>query len=241
MAASVWMKSSYGPLLDVAAARRDDAGGDGTAEAERIADGEHPVADARAVAVAEMNRRQRAVRVDLQHGQVPAVVVADEGGFQRRVVLQRDGDFVGAVDHVVVGDHNAGWVDDEAGAERLQVMRLAAVLVGSLVRRLILVAIVAVIAVIAIAAAMAVHEVMEELLERRARGGKPAFRGVSALERLVWLELTLTTAGSRFCARSAKLSGAGRAAAGIASIEAATARQRAPRRRKRMEQGIPTV
>ena len=32
---------------DVAAARRDDAGGDGAAEAERIADGDHPVADAR--------------------------------------------------------------------------------------------------------------------------------------------------------------------------------------------------
>ena len=35
------------PLMDVAAARRDDAGGHGAAQAERIADRQHPVADAR--------------------------------------------------------------------------------------------------------------------------------------------------------------------------------------------------
>ena len=34
-----------GAVADVAAARRDDAGGDGAAEAERIADRQHPVAD----------------------------------------------------------------------------------------------------------------------------------------------------------------------------------------------------
>ena len=38
-----------GAGADVAAARRDDAGGDGAAEAERIADRDHPVADARAL------------------------------------------------------------------------------------------------------------------------------------------------------------------------------------------------
>ena len=37
-----------GARADVAAARRDDAGGHGAAEAERIADRDHPVADARA-------------------------------------------------------------------------------------------------------------------------------------------------------------------------------------------------
>ena len=47
-----------GAGADVAAARRDDAGGDGAAEAERIADRDHPVADARGL-VGELHIGER--------------------------------------------------------------------------------------------------------------------------------------------------------------------------------------
>ena len=46
--------------LQRAVARRDDAGGDREALAERVADGQHPVADLRRVAVAEARRRAAA-------------------------------------------------------------------------------------------------------------------------------------------------------------------------------------
>src|SRR5271170_6996615 len=42
--------------MDVAAARRDDPGGDAAAEAKRIADGDHPVADLRRAARSEADR-----------------------------------------------------------------------------------------------------------------------------------------------------------------------------------------
>jgi hypothetical protein len=63
-------------------------------------------------------------------------------------------------------------------------------------------------------------------------GGKTGISGASELARLVWLELTLTTAGSREPARSAKLSGAGRAYAWVA--RAARIQKAAPSRRGRI-------
>ncbi len=48
------------------------------------------------------------------------VVLAEQRGLQRGVVLQDHGDLVRAVDHVVVGDDDAGRVDDEARAEALR-------------------------------------------------------------------------------------------------------------------------
>ena len=114
------------------------------------------------------------VGVHLQHGQVVAVVVAHQRRLQRGVVLQDDADLVGTFDHVVVGHDDAGAVDDEAGAQRLQAMRLAVraglALVLPLVWRVLArVAVVVTTAVIATMRVGAVHEVLEELLERRAR------------------------------------------------------------------------
>ena len=51
----------------IAAARRDDAGGRRAREPERIADGDHPVADPHLVGVAPAHRRQRPVGVDLAY------------------------------------------------------------------------------------------------------------------------------------------------------------------------------
>ena len=53
-----------GAGIDVARARREDARGHRAAQAERVADSEHPVADAGLVAVAEFDRGQRLVGLD---------------------------------------------------------------------------------------------------------------------------------------------------------------------------------
>ena len=47
--------------IDVAVARRDDAGGHRAAEAERIADGDDPFAEPQLVGIAELHRLERFV------------------------------------------------------------------------------------------------------------------------------------------------------------------------------------
>ncbi len=117
------------------------------AEAEGIADRDHPVADADLVGIAELHGRQRllARRLDLQHGKIGARVGADQLGLELGIVAQDDGDVLGALDHVVVGDHVAVGIDDEARAQR-----------GAAALLLLL-------------SIAAVEEFLEQLLERRAR------------------------------------------------------------------------
>src|SRR5207302_4148681 len=104
--------------MDVAPTRRDDPGGDAAAEAERIANRDHPVADLSGAAVAESDIGQRLVRRDLQHREIGARVTADNLGRVLAVVLEDDLDFGSLADHVIVGDDDAGGVDDKARAER---------------------------------------------------------------------------------------------------------------------------
>src|SRR5690606_33310341 len=63
----------------IAMDRRDDTGGHRPAEAERIADRDYPVADARRGRVAEIHEGQ-AGRVDLEERQVRRRVTADQLG-----------------------------------------------------------------------------------------------------------------------------------------------------------------
>src|SRR6185295_17170693 len=106
----------------------DHAGGDRLVEVERIADDHHPVADARPVAVAELEEAQAVAGVDLEQSDVGRRVDALD---LRRVVAlaQVDADARRAVDHVVVGDHQAVGRDDEAAAARLLPAIAAAVVV----------------------------------------------------------------------------------------------------------------
>ena len=108
-----------GAGVDVAVARRDDAGRHRAAEAERIADRHHPVADAHLVGIAELHRHQRLRRLELQHREVGLLVDADQLGLDLGAVVEDDLDLVGIRDDVVVGDDDARGIDDEAGAERL--------------------------------------------------------------------------------------------------------------------------
>ena len=144
------------------------------------------------------------VGLDAQHREIGLGVAADDLGLEPRAVGEDDGDLVGVRDHVVVGDHDAGGVDDEAGAERVDAARRA---VGRLV--------------VAALAAAVLEELLEELLERRARrklrhgllaAALPPPRASTFCE----VEM-LTTASITFSATSAMFSGP-RANAGVASV-----------------------
>jgi hypothetical protein len=96
-------------------AGRDDASGHGAAEAERITDRQHPIADPR-LAVGKLGEREIRAALDLDQRKVGALVGPDHLGGVGLAVVCRDLDLVGAVDHVVVGHGIAVSRDEEAGA-----------------------------------------------------------------------------------------------------------------------------
>jgi hypothetical protein len=79
-----------------AAERRDDAHGHRLPDAEGIADGEHDIADAQAVGLAESDGRQL-VGLDLQDGEIGFGVAADDFRLVGLAVVERDLDVVGAL------------------------------------------------------------------------------------------------------------------------------------------------
>ena len=133
-----------GAGVHVARPRRDDAGGHGAAEAERVADGDDPIADPGDVGVAPFEEGKLVLAFDLQKRKVGLGVAADDLGRQMSPVLENDGDLVRPLDHVIAGHDVARGVYDEARSQRGHTPR----------RRL---------------WEGAVEEVPEELFERRAR------------------------------------------------------------------------
>ncbi len=85
-----------------AAECRDNAHGDGLADAEGVADGQHHVAYLDVLDAPQRDRRQVLER-DLEHGQVGFRVRAHDLGVGLAAIGQRNLDFIGAVHHVVVG------------------------------------------------------------------------------------------------------------------------------------------
>ena len=75
--------------------------------------------DQERVGIAEVDRREALAAVlDAQHREIGARVLEDEVRIELALVGERDLDLVGVLDDVIVGDDEAGGVDDDAGAER---------------------------------------------------------------------------------------------------------------------------
>ncbi len=99
------------------AERGNDAGGHGLAKTERIADCDNEIAHAQLLGIGERNVDQ-VFRRHLDHGDIGVRITADDGRAELAPVGQRHVDFVGILDHVVIGqDQPARGVDDDAGAE----------------------------------------------------------------------------------------------------------------------------
>ena len=117
MAASVWMKLSRSLQPDSAALGADDPGGHGAFQAERIAQGQHPIADFRLVAVAQLRGREVIGALDPQHCQVGLGVGMDLGGLVLAAVVQADRDLAAVADDVGVGENHSRGIDDQPGAQ----------------------------------------------------------------------------------------------------------------------------
>ena len=83
-----------GAGADLAAVGRDDAGRHRAAEAEGIADGDDPVADADIV-LGELDVGELAVGIDLEEREVGLLVDADDLGVVLGAVVEDDGDASG--------------------------------------------------------------------------------------------------------------------------------------------------
>ena len=99
--------------------RRDDAAGRRLPDAERIADGEHQVADLERVGIADRDHRKRLRQFDLEHGEVEQLVLQEQLALEFAAVGGRDLHRVGILDHVEIGDDHARSIDQHAGAQRL--------------------------------------------------------------------------------------------------------------------------
>ena len=94
----------------------DNAAGHRLPHAEGVANGQHLVADLQGVGAAQHDHR-KAVQVDLEHGQVGIGVCANDFGPGMTAIVQNDFDFVGTLNHMVVGQDVAAGADDHATAQ----------------------------------------------------------------------------------------------------------------------------
>ncbi len=93
---------------DMAAGKRgNDAAGGGLADAERVADGQHQVADLERVGIADGDDRKRLVGGDLEHGEVERLVLEQNLAGEFAPVRGRDLDLVGVLDDMEIGDDDA--------------------------------------------------------------------------------------------------------------------------------------
>ncbi|MOA00998.1 hypothetical protein D3C78_1203820 [compost metagenome] len=88
------------------------------AKAKRVADGHGEIADAQFIGVRHFYSGQVFHVVELQQGDIGLFVTAYQLGVHFTAIVQLYADFIGVVDHVVVGQHIAlGGGDDDAGTQ----------------------------------------------------------------------------------------------------------------------------
>ena len=89
---------------------------------ERIADGEHQIADFETVRIAERDRREDdALRLETQHHEIGLLVLEDDlgGKFSPVGKRHRDLGFPAALNDVIAGDHDPVGGDQHARPERV--------------------------------------------------------------------------------------------------------------------------
>src|SRR5690606_19682589 len=84
---------------------------------ERVADRQHPFADAHCLRRTQRSGTQ-SVRLDLEHADIGVLVAADDLRLDDPAVEQAHRDLLGAIDHVMVGEDVAVTRHDEARTTR---------------------------------------------------------------------------------------------------------------------------
>ncbi len=96
----------------IATLGRDDSGGDRVVESERRTDRQHPFTHTQAIRIADRHERQM-IGLDLDQRHVGTAIGADQLAAQFALVGQRDVDFIGLVDDMMIGEDVAVGGNDE--------------------------------------------------------------------------------------------------------------------------------
>src|SRR5690606_30071799 len=105
-----------GARADVTTARRNDAGGDRSAEAEGIANRDDPIANPNRRVVGKVNIGEvPPFAVYLEHGEIRPRIGADQLGVEFVAIVHDHGEGTAFLDHMVVGDEVAVTGNEEAG------------------------------------------------------------------------------------------------------------------------------
>ena len=123
IAASVWMKSSYGPVTGCRGCAPKRSPASPSRRARTDCRSPSPSRRLRALSLSPNSTNGSGWPAStLQHREVGLVVGADQFGGQPRAVGQEHLDVVGALDDVVVGDDQPVGADDEARAEAARLL-----------------------------------------------------------------------------------------------------------------------
>ena len=107
-----------GAEVDVATPSVNDPAADAGVEAKRIADGRHPIANLRSIAIAPTDIRQWVVHFDLEKRKIGLGVAPVDAGGMRLSVLESHRHFFGLLDDVVLCDDVTVGIDNETRAHR---------------------------------------------------------------------------------------------------------------------------
>ena len=109
----------------VRAQRRDDALRHGLPHGERIADSEHEIAHLQLIGIAEFQRRYVLRALHAQNSKIGARIAQDDLRLDLAPVTERHLHLRHALDNMIIGDDEAGVVDDHARSQRLRLPLLA--------------------------------------------------------------------------------------------------------------------
>lgn len=119
-------------LVDAAAFGTDDTGGDGAVQTVGVTDGDDPLADLQVVTVADRQGGE-VLGIDLDEGEVGDLVGTNDPCGELAVVVEGDGQLVGAFYDMVIGDDISVRADDDTTTRGFLLRRLHLLLAGAAV------------------------------------------------------------------------------------------------------------
>src|SRR5581483_11210778 len=93
-------------------------------QTKRVANGQHFLADLEMVGIAELQKRSLLFRIDFDQGEIVRAVSIERARIVLALIRKRNLDTAAARNHVVIGQDEAVFVDQETGTETLSSHRL---------------------------------------------------------------------------------------------------------------------
>src|SRR5690606_7203014 len=97
---------------------RDNAGCRGLPHAEGISDRQHQIANGKPIRIAKLDDRELLVSINLQHGKIDRFILKENARFKFATIGERHTNLVRIPNYMLIGDDQAGRVDQHARTQR---------------------------------------------------------------------------------------------------------------------------